>query len=79
MALLAQRAFIGLSTLEKIQKGDPGVAIGSYAATIFSLGMGTLFGKILNPAEDETGLTLEEERLPKRIHGPHRKKNKAEQ
>jgi hypothetical protein len=77
MALLAERAFIGLSTLEKIQKGDPGVAIGSYASTIFSLGMGTPFGDIVNPAEDEIGLTLEEERLPKRIHGPHRKRDKG--
>ena len=73
MALLAERALLGLSTLEKIQKGDPGVSIGSYAAVIFSLGMGTPFGDILNPAEDATGLALEKERLPKRIHGPRRR------
>jgi transcriptional regulator with XRE-family HTH domain len=72
MALLAERAFIGLSTLEKIQKGDPGVSIGSYAGVIFSLGIGAPFGDILNPAEDETGLALEKERLPKRIHSPRR-------
>ena len=73
MALLAERAFIGLSTLEKIQKGDPGVSIGSYAAVIFSLGMGAPFGDLLDPGDDETGLALEKERLPKRIHGPHRR------
>ena len=75
MALLAERAFIGVSTLEKIQKGNPSVSIGNYAAVIFALGMGAPFGELLNPGEDETGLALEKERLPKRIHGP-RLKNK---
>jgi len=74
MTLLAERAFIGLSTLEKIQKGDPGVSIGSYAAAIFSLGMGTPFGDILAPEDDETGLALEKERLPKRVHVPRRRR-----
>jgi transcriptional regulator with XRE-family HTH domain len=73
MALLAERAFIGVSTLEKIQKGNPSVSIGNYAAVIFALGMGAPFGELLNPGGDETGLALEKERLPKRIHGPRRK------
>jgi transcriptional regulator with XRE-family HTH domain len=77
MSLLAERSLIGLSTLEKIQKGEPGVSIGSYAAVIFSLGMGTPFAELLRPGADETGLALEQERLPKRIHGPRRRKAEA--
>jgi len=75
MALLAERAFIGVSTLEKIQQGDPSVSIGNYAAVIFALGMGAPFGDLLTPGEDEIGLALEKERLPQRIHAP-RWKNK---
>ena len=78
MALLAERALIGLSTLDKIQKGDPGVSIGNYAAVIFSLGMGTPLNTLLDPRDDATGLALEKERLPQRIHGIHTKKKRED-
>lgn len=73
MALLAERAFIGVSTLEKIQKGNPSVSIGNYAAVIFALGMGVPFEELLHPGNDTIGLALEQERLPKRIRGPRAK------
>ena len=78
MALLAARAFIGLSTLEKIQKGDPGVSLGNYAAVLFSLGFGTPFANLLSSGADEVGLMLEKERLPKRIHQPRKRNKKAD-
>jgi len=38
-AITAQRASISRTTLVKIEKGDPGVAIGIYATVLFVLGM----------------------------------------
>ena len=37
--ITAQRASISRTTLVKIEKGDPGVAIGSYAIVLFVMGM----------------------------------------
>jgi transcriptional regulator with XRE-family HTH domain len=78
MALVAERAGIGLSTLGKIQKGDPDVSLGNYASVLFALGLGTPFTELLNPAADATGLFLDAERLPKRVHGPRSRKNKTQ-
>ncbi|MDR2891913.1 MAG: helix-turn-helix domain-containing protein [Deltaproteobacteria bacterium] len=75
MALVAERAEIGLSTLGKIQKGDPDVSLGNYASVLFALGIGTPFTELLNPASDATGLLLDAERLPKRVHGPRTRRN----
>ena len=38
-AIMAQRAGISRTTLLKVEKGDPGVAAGTYAAVLFVLGM----------------------------------------
>ena len=38
-AIAAQRASISRTTLVKVEKGDPGVAIGIYATVLFVLGM----------------------------------------
>jgi hypothetical protein len=39
MPVMAQRAFISRTTLFKLKKGDPGVAIGTYSVVLFVLGM----------------------------------------
>ena len=77
MALVAERAGIGLSTLSKIQKGDPNVSLGNYAAVLFALGFGAPFAELLHPAADATGLILEAERLPKRVRQPGLRKGKT--
>lgn len=66
-AVMAQRAFISRTTLLKVEKGDPGVAIGTYAAVLFALGMLDRLRDLASAKTDEIGLALEEERLPKRI------------
>ena len=70
--LLAQRAGIARATLYKIEKGEPGVAVGSYAAVLFSLGLLDRFAEIADPRNDAVGLEIEEENLPKRIRLPRR-------
>ena len=78
-AIAAQRASISRTTLVKIEKGDPGVAIGIYATVLFVLGMADRLGVLAAPKNDPVGLQLEEENLPQRIHvsrSPKRTKDK---
>jgi DNA-binding XRE family transcriptional regulator len=70
--LLAERADIARMTLYKIEKGDPGVAIGNYAAVLFSLGMLERLADAADPRFDLVGLELDKENLPKRIRLPRR-------
>jgi hypothetical protein len=65
--IAAQRASISRTTLVKIEKGDPGVAIGSYAIVLFVLGMTDRLAGLADPTIDAVGLQLEEEQLPQRI------------
>jgi hypothetical protein len=54
-------------TLSKVEKGDPGVALGIYAAVLFVLGMAERLGDLADVRTDSVGLALDEERLPQRI------------
>jgi len=78
VAVMAQRAFISRTTLVKVEKGDPGVAMGTYAAILFALGMIDKLRELASAKSDEIGLALEKERLPKRIEIRPRRTNKAQ-
>jgi DNA-binding XRE family transcriptional regulator len=65
--IAAARASISRTTLVKIEKGEPGVAIGNYAAVLFVLGMTERLSALAAPQNDAVGLQLEEEHLPQRI------------
>jgi hypothetical protein len=67
VAILAQRASISRMTLNKVEKGDPGVSIGAYATVLFALGMAERLADVADPRHDAVGLELEEEHLPERI------------
>src|SRR5712691_9095819 len=67
VAILAQRASISRTTLNKVEKGDPGVSAGAYATVLFTLGMADRLADVADPRHDAVGLELEEERLPERI------------
>jgi len=66
-SIAAQRASISRTTLVKIEKGDPGVAMGLYATVLFVMGMAERLGDLADPRNDSVGLQLEEEQLPERI------------
>jgi DNA-binding XRE family transcriptional regulator len=70
VALMAERASISRTTLNKIEKGDPGVSFGLYATVLFVLGFIERLGDLADPGTDEVGLALEEEHLPQRIRRP---------
>jgi DNA-binding XRE family transcriptional regulator len=67
VALMAQRASISRTTLNKVEKGDPGVSQGIYAKVLFVLGMADRLADLADPRHDSVGRELEEDRLPKRI------------
>jgi hypothetical protein len=66
-AIAAARASISRTTLVKIEKGDPGVAMGNYATVLFVMGMTDRLADLADPRSDAVGLQLEEEHLPQRI------------
>lgn len=66
-AVAAERASISRMTLLKVEKGDPGVAMGIYATVLFALGFSERLSDLADPRNDRTGLQLEEDHLPLRI------------
>ena len=74
VAIAAQRASISRMTLLKIEKGDPGVALGLYATVLFVMGMTDRLAELADPKYDSVGLQLEEEHLPQRIWASGRRK-----
>ena len=77
VVILAQRASISRMTLSKVEKGDAGVSLGTYATLLFALGMADRLSDLADPRHDNVGLELDEERLPKRIRLPRGKKPTA--
>lgn len=65
--VLAERAGIARQTLHKIERGDPSVSMGGYAAVAFSLGLLPSLAGVASIRDDLVGLSLDEERLPHRI------------
>lgn len=74
VSILAERASISRTTLNRIEKGDPSPSLGNYATVLFSLGMIDRLADLADPRHDAVGLALEEERLPQRIRLPRRQK-----
>ena len=74
VALAAERASISRTTLVKIEKGDPGVAMGIYATVLFVMGMAERLADLADPKNDAVGRQLEEEHLPQRIRGGRNQK-----
>jgi hypothetical protein len=74
MAIAAERASISKPTFIRVERGDPNVAIASYATVLYVLGMGDRLGDLAAPKNDPVGLQLEEENLPKRIRRAGTKK-----
>lgn len=69
---MAERASISRMTLHKIERGEPGVAMGLYATVLFVLGMAERLADLADPKDDAVGRALEEEHLPQRIRRSRR-------
>ncbi|MFT4177799.1 MAG: helix-turn-helix domain-containing protein [Luteolibacter sp.] len=67
MAVVADRAFTSRSTLQRIEKGDPSVGMGIYAAVLHALGLLGGLGQLADLSVDEVGRALADESLPQRV------------
>jgi transcriptional regulator with XRE-family HTH domain len=74
---MAERAFISRGTLYKVEKGSPTVSLGVYATVLAILGLVEGLGQVADRRDDVLGLDIEEDRLPKKIVSPGRKRNRS--
>ncbi len=67
MEVVAERASISRTTLTKIERGDGGVALGNYAMVLNALGLLEHLHELAAATNDQVGLALDEENLPRRV------------
>lgn len=65
--MVAERAHITRPTLLRVERGDPSVSLGVYATVLWVLGFGDRISRLAAAETDAVGLSLEAERLPKRV------------
>ena len=64
---MAARLFVGRNTLWRLERGDPLVVLGTLVTETFVLHLHDRLAILAAPASDAVALTLDEQRLPKRI------------
>jgi transcriptional regulator with XRE-family HTH domain len=67
VSTIAERMGVAKNTYLRAEKGDPKVGLGVYAMALFVLGFGSPLGTLIDVSRDDTGLLLDQERLPKRV------------
>lgn len=70
MSVVAERAATSRPTLARLEKGDPAVSMGIYAAVLHALGLLDQLTKLASPAEDIIGQQITSAELPKRARMP---------
>ncbi len=70
-ALMAERLGVTRTTLDRMEKGEPSVSIGTYATAIYSLDPDKLnvFANIFSRENDVLGQIISDRELPQRIRG----------
>lgn len=67
VAMMIERIGVAKQTYQRVERGDPTVAMGIYAMAIFVLGLGESPFDIADPSRDEQGLLLDAGRTPRRV------------
>jgi transcriptional regulator with XRE-family HTH domain len=67
LAAMAERVFATRQTIARVERGDAGVAMGTYATVLFALGLTDRVLKLAAPDADQVGKDLEREKLPERV------------
>ena len=66
-AHFAKRLLIATSTVRRMEGGDPGIGIATWATALWALGMLPQFRRLAHPDDDTLGKALEIRRLPKSV------------
>lgn len=69
-AMLAERIGTSIATVRRMENGHPGTAINVIARTLDVLGELDRLNSLLDTSQDEVGLMLMDEKLPKRVRKP---------
>jgi hypothetical protein len=66
---LALRVGVARNTLAAMERGDPGVAVGTYVAALWALGLIATLRGVARPDEDIVGRALDARRARRRARG----------
>ena len=61
---------VNVETVQRLEKGDPGVSIGIVASALFVLGLVRRLGDLAAPASDRVGEDEAIRALPRRVCAP---------
>jgi len=67
---MSRKAKISRPTLTRVERGDAGVSVGTYASILYVLGMADRVADIADIAHDQIGLAMMRKQLPQRIRPP---------
>jgi hypothetical protein len=73
LEVVAARALTTRQTVSRVERGDPGVAMGTWVTILFALGMEQRIADLAAPERDEVGLALGAQQLPTRVGRARRK------
>jgi len=75
IAELAAKANINRNTLNALELGKPGVALGAYVTVLWALGLDKTLEALAHPDSDTHGKTLEASRRPERVRKAQKAKD----
>jgi transcriptional regulator with XRE-family HTH domain len=75
IAELAAKAGINRNTLNALELGKPGVALGAYVTVLWALGLDKTLEGVAHPDADTHGKTLEASRRPARVRKSQKSKD----
>ena len=75
IAELAAKADMNRNTLNALELGKPGVALGAYVIVLWALGLDKTLEAVAHPDSDAHGKTLEASRRPERVRKAQKAKD----
>ncbi len=64
---MASRMYVTRKTLSRLENGEPGVSLAVFSLALWVLGLDKDLLSVAIPEQDQVGVFLERQRLPKRV------------